>query len=140
MLVAPLCVFCLFKVVYCQTSYPSSVYVPKNTISDVSFTCSGIPPVEWRVNGTSLNFGNIPPGISVMVVSNGMLLSLTLTVQQASTLSYNGSSFRCTANGDNFTSVPTAILFIYGIYQVFLLKLDHSVKLIRFVYCLLCHL
>ena len=107
---------CLFKVVYCQSSYPSSVYVPNNAISDVSFTCNGIPELEWRVNGTMLNFGNPPPGISVMAVSNGMLLSQTLTAQQASVLSYNGSSFQCTTKGDNFTSVPTAFIIVYGNY------------------------
>ena len=88
--------------------------MPNNTISDVSFTCSGIPNLEWKVNETLVNFGNPPPGISVMSVSDGMLNRQTLTVQQASVLSYNGSSLQCITNGDNFTSVPTAFIIVYG--------------------------
>ena len=113
MLVA-LCIACLFKVVFCQ-SYPSSVYIPNNAISSVSFTCNGAAPLKWRVGGIVFDFGDPLSGIIGMTVKDGMLLSQTLTVQQASVLSYNGSSFQCTTNGtDNFTSVPTAFIIVYG--------------------------
>ena len=111
-----LCVFCLFKVVYSQ-SYPSSAYIPTNAISAASFTCSGTAPLEWKVNGSLFNFGNHIPGINSGTVTDGMLLIQTLIVQQTSVLTFNGSSFQCTTNGDNFTSVPTAFIIVYGIYN-----------------------
>ena len=110
-------VFCLFKVVYSQ-SYPSSAYIPANAVSAVSFTCSGTPPLKWKVNGVLYDFGNPISGISG-TVTDGMPLSQTLTVQNTSVVTLNGSSFQCTTKGDNFTSVPTAFIIVYGIYIIY---------------------
>ena len=115
-MIVALWVFCLFKAVYSQ-SYPSSAYIPANAISAASFTCYGTPPLEWKLNGVLYDFGNPIFGISGTVTTDGMLLSQTLTVQQTSVLAFNGSSFQCTTNGDNFTSVPTAFIIVYGIYN-----------------------
>ena len=109
-----LCIFCLFKVVYSQ-SYPSSAYIPINAISAASFTCNGTAPLKWKVNGVLYDFGNPISGISSGVATDGMLLIQTLTVQQTSVLTFNGSSFQCTTNGDRFISVPTAFIIVYGI-------------------------
>ena len=128
-----LCFFCLFKVVYSQ-SYPSSAYIPINAISAASFTCNGTPPLDWKVNGSLYDFRHPIPGINSGSVTNGMLLSQTLTVQQTSVLTFNGSSFQCTTKGDNFTSVPTAFIIVYGIYIIY-----HSNLLCNFFFAdLLC--
>ena len=113
-MIVALCVFCLFQVVYSQ-SYPTSAYIPTNAISAASFTCNGIAPLKWKVNGVLYDFGNPVSGIISGTATDGMLLIQTLTVQQTSVLSYNGSSFQCTTNSDNFTSVPTAFIIVYGI-------------------------
>ena len=107
-----LSLFCVFKVI-CSQSYPSSVFVPSNAITTaVSFTCSGTPPILWQVNGT-LYQANLfsHPGVFILPNTDG---SLTLTVQQESVLDYNGSSIRCSINRDNFSSVPTAFIIVYG--------------------------
>ena len=106
-----LSVISVFKVI-CSQSYPSSLFVPRNAITtDVSFTCSGTPPIDWQVNGT-LYQANIfsHPGVSVLASNVG---SLTLIVQRESVLDYNASSIQC-SNGANFSSVPTAFLIVYG--------------------------
>ena len=111
-MLALLAVFSVFKVI-CSQSYPSSVFVPRNAITaDVSFTCSGTPPIDWRVNGT-LYQANIfsHPGVSVQQNGVGGII---LTVHQRSVLDYNGSSIQCSTNGDNFSSVPTAFIIVYG--------------------------
>ena len=109
-----LCIFCLFQVVYSQ-SYPSSNYIPTNAVSAASFTCNGSPPLKWKVNGVLYDFGNPFPGINSVTIVDGTLFSQTLTVQHTSVLTFNGSSFQCTTEGDNFTSVPTAFIIVYGI-------------------------
>ena len=127
-----LCIFCLFKVVYSQ-SYPSSAYIPANAISAASFTCHGTPPLKWKVNGVLFDFGNPISGISG-TVTNGMPFSQTLTVKQTSVVTFNGSSFQCATNGDNFTSVPIAFIIVYGIYIIY-----HSNLLCNFFFAdLLC--
>ena len=128
-----LCVFCLFKVVYSQ-SYPSSAYIPANAISAASFTCHGTPPLKWKVNGSLFNFGSHNPGINSGSVTDGMLrLIQTLTVQQTSVLTFNGSSFQCTTKGDNFTSVPTAFIIVYGIsFIIVIFFATSSLQLIFF--------
>ena len=126
-----LCMFCVFKVI-CSQSYPSSVFVPSNAITTaVSFTCSGIPPILWQVNGTLYDASIFShPGVSVLPNSDG---SLTLTVQQESVLIYNGSSIRCSTTGNNFSSVPTAFINVYG-------KLEsYSVKITDVHVCLACY-
>ena len=102
---------CLFSSGYSQTTYPSSVLVPNNAITDVSFTCNVSSPPEWRVNGTVLNFGNIPPGINPM--SEGIP---ALTVEKPRVLRYNGTSIQCRRlhGGENWSSVPTAFIRVYG--------------------------
>ena len=88
MLLALLVVLCLFSSGYSQT-YPSSVLIPSDAITDVSFTCNvstGIP--EWRVNGTVLHFGNIPLGFTTTSLNE----MPELTVEKTSVLRYNGTS------------------------------------------------
>ena len=112
-----LCMFCVFKVISSQ-SYPSSVFLLSNAITtDVSFTCNGTPPIDWQVNGT-LYQANIfsHPGVFVKPIDYG---SSMLTIQQKSVLNYNGSSIRCRTNGDNFSSVPTAFVHVYGKLKAF---------------------
>ena len=110
-MLALLSVFSIFKVM-CSQSYPSSIFVPSNAITtDVSFTCSGSPPIDWQVNGT-LYQANLLSHPGVFVLPNGVG-GLTLTVQQESVLNYNASSIHST-NGNNFSSVPTAFIIVYG--------------------------
>ena len=107
-----LAVFSVLKVI-CSQSYPNSVFVPSNAITaDASFTCSGSLPIDWQVNGT-LYQANIfsHPGISVLPSTDGISI---LEIQQERVLDYNGSSIRCRTNGDNFSSVPTAFIIVYG--------------------------
>ena len=109
-------VFSVFRVI-CSQSYPSSVFVPSNAITaDVSFTCSGSLPIDWQVNGT-LYQANIfsHTGVSVLpTCSSDGTCSSILKFQQERVLDYNGSSIRCRTNGDNFSSVPTAFIIVYG--------------------------
>ena len=108
MLLVLLVVLCLFSSSYNQT-YPSSVLVPSNAITDVLVTCNVSNP-EWRVNGTVLTFANIPPGINPM--SEGIP---SLTVEKASVLRYNGTSIQCRQNdGGNWSIIPTAFIRVYG--------------------------
>ena len=111
-MLALLSVFSVFKVI-CTQSYPSSIFVPSNAITtDVSFTCSGSPPIDWQVNGTLFEANFLShPGVSVLPNGVG---GLTLTVQRESVLNYNGSSIQCSTNGNNFSSVPTAFIIVYG--------------------------
>ena len=109
MLLALLVVLCLFSSGYSQT-YPSSVLVPSNVITDVSFTCNVSSP-EWRVNGTVLTFGNIPPGVTTTTL-NGIP---ALTVEKTSVLRCNGTSIQCRQHdGGNWSSIPTAFITVYG--------------------------
>ena len=86
------------------------VLVPNNAITDVSFTCNVSNP-ELRVNGTVLTFGNIPPGV-ITTTLNGIP---ALTVEKASVLRYNGTSFQCRQqDGGNWSSVLTAFIRVYG--------------------------
>ena len=126
-----LCVFCLFKVVYSQ-SYPSSAYIPANAISAASFTCNGTPPLKWKVNGVLFDFGHPIPGIIGTAVTDVLLSQSTLTVQQTRVLTFNGSSFQCTTKGDNFTSVPTAFIIVYGIYILFIIVVFFATSLLIF--------
>ena len=105
--------FSVFKVI-CSQSYPSNVFVPMNAITtDVSFTCSGTPPIDWEVNGTLYQANLLSHrGVSVLPKNDG---GSTLTVQEENVLDYNGSSIRCCTNGDNFSSVPTVFIIVYGI-------------------------
>ena len=97
-------------------TYPSSVVVPNNSMSDVMMSCVGLSPIQWRVNGTNLNVGSPPPGIIFGINNLGNnMLSNVVTVLKSHVLSYNGSSFQCSTNGDNFSSVPTAHLIVFGI-------------------------
>ena len=106
MLLVLLVVVCLFSSGYSQT-YPSSVLVPSNAITDVSFTCNVSSP-EWRVNGTVLHFGNIPLGISP-TMSEGMTVSKTYVLR------YNGTSIQCRQHdGENWSSIPAAFIRVYG--------------------------
>ena len=109
MLLALLIVLCSFSSGYNQT-YPSSVLVSNNDITDVSFTCNVSMP-EWRVNGTVLYFGNIPLGISP-TMSEGIP---ALTVSKTHVLRYNGTSIQCRQDdGENWSSIPTAFIRVYG--------------------------
>ena len=103
----------LFTVVYSQ-SYPSSVLVPSTSILDVPLSCTGAPPVQWRVNGTVFNTGNPLPGLGFMVASDGSMIMQTITVLQVFVLSYNGTAFQCSTNGEDFSSVPTALVIVYS--------------------------
>ena len=105
----------LFTVV-CSQSYPSSVLVPSTSITDAPLSCTGAPPLEWKVNGTTANSGTFLPGISFSIVNHvpTQTQTLSLTVQQTSILTYNGTAFQCRANGENFSSVPTAFIIVYG--------------------------
>ena len=109
MLLALLVVLCLFSSGYSQT-YPSSVLIPSNAITDVSFTCNVSIP-EWRVNGTVLHFGNIPLEITTTSL-NGIP---ALTVEKTSVLRYNGTSLQCRKHGgENWSSIPIAFIRVYG--------------------------
>ena len=105
----------LFAVV-CSQSYPSNVLVPSTFINntDVPLSCTGADPVQWRVNGTTFNPGSSLPGLGFMVVNDGSMITQTLTVQQAFVLSYNGTAFQCSTNGEDFSSVSTAHIIVYG--------------------------
>ena len=109
-----LAVLALVSATSCQT-YPSSVVIPSSSMSDVTLVCIGTPPVNWRVNGTDYNDANPPIGIVVITkqLDDG-ILNRTLTLQKTKFLSYNGSSFQCAIN-QNFSSVPTAYLIVFGI-------------------------
>lgn len=109
-----LCALCLLKVV-CSQTYPSSVSLPSSAITAVSLTCSGGPPLKWKINNTTFD-GNsiIPSGISLVVKNDGVQVYQALTVQETNVLNYNASSFRCSTDGDNFNSVPTAFIIVYG--------------------------
>ena len=111
-----LCVLWLSKKVCRSQTYPSNVTLPTSAITAVSFTCSGSPPVRWRVNNTTFDAISItPPGMKFAVVKNdGTLLNQTIIVEQARVLSYNGSSFQCSTNEDSFSSVPTSFIIVYG--------------------------
>ena len=109
MLLALLLVFCLTSSGYNQI-YPSSALLPNNTITDVSFTCDVSTP-EWRVNGTVLTFGNIPPEITTTSL-NGIP---ALTFEKGSVLRYNGTSVQCRQHdGENWSSIPTASIRVFG--------------------------
>ena len=95
-------------------SYPSSVLVPITSISDVPLSCTGAPPVQWRVNGTLFNPGSPLPGVGFMVESNGSMITQMLTVRQAFVLNYNGTIFQCSTNGEDFSSVPIAFVTVYS--------------------------
>ena len=110
LLLAPL-VLCLVKSGLSQT-YPSSVFVPNNCMTDVSLSCSG-NQLEWRVNGTAFNVGYPPAGINVIVITGHKTLQ-TLIILSSSVLSYNGTSFQCRQHGENFNSVPVAFIIVYG--------------------------
>ena len=88
----------LFTVVSSQSSYPSSVLVPSNSITDVPF----------------LYPGNPPPGISFMSVASDGGFKQTPTIQQALTLTYNGTAFQCSTNGEDFFNVPSLSLLTLG--------------------------
>ena len=100
---------CLLRTGYNQT-YPSSVLVPSNAITAVSFSCSATQIESWRLNGTVLTQVTIPTGISF--ASPGGLL--TLTVAKESVFNFNGTSIQCRQAGENFSSVPTAFIIVYG--------------------------
>ena len=106
--------FVLYNLVKCSLSqtYPSSVFVPSNDITDVSLSCRG-NELKWIINGTALNFGSPPTGIDLNV-KNGQPVTQTLTLQNSSVLTYNGTSFQCSHGGENFSSVPTAFIIVYG--------------------------
>ena len=109
MLLVLLVVVCLFSSGYSQT-YPSSVLVPSNAITDVSFTCN-VSGQEWRVNGTVLTFVNIPPGITITTL-NGIP---ALAVEKSSVLRYNGTSIQCRQHdGGNWSNIPNAFIRVYG--------------------------
>ena len=115
-LTLPFFVSCSLIVCACgfNQTYPTNVTVSSNAITDVSLLCSGVQ-LEWRKNGTKLNLGNPPAGINVKVVG-GQQVTQTLTIQKASVLNYNGTSFKCSHGGENFNSVPTAFIIVYGKY------------------------
>ena len=90
--------------------YPSSALLPNNAITDVSFACDVSTP-EWRVNGTVLTFGNIPPEITTTSL-NGIP---ALTFEKGSVLRYNGTSVQCRQHdGENWSSIPTASIRVFG--------------------------
>ena len=99
-----------------SSSYPSCVLVPTTSYTDVSFSCAGAAPVQWRVNGTQFDPGAPPPGLSFTApaVTNGSTITQTLTVRQEFVLRYNGIAFQCSTNGDNFSSVPIAFIKVYS--------------------------
>ena len=97
----------------CSQSYPSSVLVPSTSITDVPLSCTGAAPVKWRVNGTLYDSSYSPPGLILMGDVNGSIIQ-TLTVEQAFILSYNGTAFQCSTNGDDFSIVPTALIIVYS--------------------------
>ena len=98
----------------CSQSYPSSVLVPSTSITDVPLSCTGAAPVQWRVNGTLYDLGNPLSGIGFLVGNDGSMITQTLTVRQAFVLSYNGTEFKCSTNGDGFSTVPTALIIVYS--------------------------
>ena len=110
MLLALLVVLCLFSSGYSQT-YPSSVLVPSNAITDVSFTCNVSSP-EWRVNGTVLHLGNISLGFTTRNLKG----IPALTVEKTSVLRYNGTSIQCRQHDGG----------CMGIGAVYLLRLSWS--------------
>ena len=113
-----LCILCLLEIV-CSQTYPSNVLLPSSTIAAVSFTCTGSPPLRWRVNNTTFDVNSItPPGISFVASSVGMQIYQALVVQEENVLSYNGSSFQCSTHGDSFSSVPTAFIIVYGKFVI----------------------
>ena len=117
----------LFTVVSSQ-SYPSSVLVPSTFITtDVPLSCTGVTPVLWRVNGTVYDLMNPLPELGFMLVVNGSMITQTLTVKQAFVLSYNGTTFQCSTNGDNFSSVPTALFIVMVVVLVLLVLVTVTV-------------
>ena len=96
-------------------TYPSSVLIPSNSLSDVVMECAGLRPVRWRVNGTNVDFNDPPDEFITSVMSLlGGNRSRTITVRKEHVLSFNGSSFQCSVNRQNFSSVPTAFLMVFG--------------------------
>ena len=95
-------------------TYPSSMLIPSNAMSHVVMVCMGFPPVRWRVNGTD---SDIYPPVGIVVSTTNLEgnIARTLTILSAYVLSYNGSSFQCSINGENFNNVPTAFLVVFGI-------------------------
>ena len=104
-----LLVLCLLRIGYSKIS-PSSVLVPSNAITAVTFSCSATQLVSWRLNGTVLTIETIPTGVSVKN-SGGVPI---LNVDKESVLTYNGTSIQCRQAGENFSSVPTAFIIVYG--------------------------
>ena len=81
--------------------------------------CAGMRPVRWRVNGTDIDLIDPPDGFITSIMSlPGGNRSSTITVRKEHVLSFNGSSFQCSVNGQNFSSVPTAFLIVFGIAPV----------------------
>ena len=69
------------------------------------------------MSGTLLSLGNPPPGISVIAMIDGTLLSPNANSPTGERVElYHGSSFQCTASEDNFTSVyllPSLLFMVY---------------------------
>ena len=76
----------------------------RNYRCDASLRCCGVQ-LEWTTNGIKLNLGS-------------SRLQKTLTIQKASVLTYNGTSFWCIYGGESFSGVhvPTAFIIVYGIF------------------------
>ena len=108
------CVLALVSGARSQT-YPSSVLISSNSLSDVLMECVGMPPIRWRANGMDIDLNNIPDGIEI---STKNLLegnrSITITILKKNVFNFNGSSFQCSINRQNFSSVPTTFLIIFG--------------------------
>ena len=96
-------------------TYPSSVLIPSNSLSDVLMECAGMRPIRWRVNGTDIDLNDSPDEIEISIMSlSGGNRSITLKILKKNVFNFNGSSFQCSINRQNFSSVPTAFLIIFG--------------------------
>ena len=116
------------------------LYAKQHWGCDYIWCVRGIIPLEWRVSGTPLTIGNPPPGISVIAMSDGMLLSQ----HQQSSRWACWATMEVHFNVQQMETIPPVYLLpsSYGNYHISLLKSWSPVKIcvLPVIYKIYCHL